>query len=134
MNFGFSEEQELLRATAREFLAREVPMTAVRELLDDPRGYDPAVWAKMAELGWLGLLLPEEYGGAGLTLVDEIVANAPLSVQGTKAILREMAGAAASPEAADRIAGIIQRTNTSADLAEGMRAFLEKRPARFTHS
>jgi alkylation response protein AidB-like acyl-CoA dehydrogenase len=58
MNFGFSEEQELLRSTAREFLAREVPMTAVRELMDDPRGYQPAVYAKMAELGWLGLLLP----------------------------------------------------------------------------
>src|SRR5207342_3222749 len=73
MNFGFSEEQELLRSTAREFLAREVPMTAVRELMDDPRGYNPGVYAKMAELGWLGLLLPEEYGGAGLSLVDEIV-------------------------------------------------------------
>jgi len=73
VNFGFSEEQELLRSTAREFLARELPMTAVRELMDDPRGYKPGVWAKMAELGWLGLLLPEEYGGAGLTLVDEIV-------------------------------------------------------------
>ena len=73
MNFGFSEEQELLRTTAREFLAREVPMTAVREQMDDPRGYSPGVYAKMAELGWLGLLLPEEYGGAGLSLVDEIV-------------------------------------------------------------
>jgi len=73
VNFGFSEEQELLRNSAREFLAKELPMTAVRELMDDPRGYKPAVWAQMAELGWLGLLLPEEYGGAGLSLVDEIV-------------------------------------------------------------
>ena len=73
MNFGFSEEQELLRNSAREFLAKELPMTAVRELMYDPRGYKPAVWAQMAELGWLGLLLPEEYGGAGLSLVDEIV-------------------------------------------------------------
>ncbi len=73
MNFGFSEEQELLRNSAREFLAKELPMSAVRELMDDPRGFKPAAYAKMAELGWLGLLLPEEYGGAGLTLVDEIV-------------------------------------------------------------
>jgi alkylation response protein AidB-like acyl-CoA dehydrogenase len=73
VNFGFSEEQELLRTTAREFLSRELPMTAVRELMDDARGYKPEVWAKMAELGWLGLVLPEEYGGAGLSLVDEIV-------------------------------------------------------------
>jgi alkylation response protein AidB-like acyl-CoA dehydrogenase len=73
MNFGFSEEQEFLRTTAREFLTKEAPMTAVRELMDDPRGYQPAIWAKMAELGWTGLLLPEEYGGAGLTLIDLIV-------------------------------------------------------------
>jgi len=73
MNFGFSEEQEFLRTTAREFLAKEAPMTAVRELMDDPRGYKPEIWAKMAELGWTGLLLPEEYGGAGLSLVDLIV-------------------------------------------------------------
>jgi len=73
VNFAFSEEQELLRTTAREFLAGEAPMTAVRALMDDPRGYDPALFGKMAELGWLGLLLPEEYGGAGLSLVDEIV-------------------------------------------------------------
>ncbi len=73
MNFGFSEEQELLRNSAREFLAKELPMSAVRELMDDPRGFKPEAYAKMAELGWLGLLLPEEYGGAGLTLVDEIV-------------------------------------------------------------
>ena len=73
MNFGFSEEQEFLRTTAREFLAKESPMTAVRELMDDPRGYKPEIWAKMAELGWTGLLLPEEYGGAGLTLIDLIV-------------------------------------------------------------
>jgi alkylation response protein AidB-like acyl-CoA dehydrogenase len=73
MNFGFSEEQEFLRTTAREFLAKESPMTAVRELMDDARGYKPEIWAKMAELGWTGLLLPEEYGGAALTLIDLIV-------------------------------------------------------------
>jgi alkylation response protein AidB-like acyl-CoA dehydrogenase len=73
VNFAFSEEQELLRTTAREFLARESPMTSVRALMDDPRGFDPALYAQMAELGWLGLLLPEEYGGAGLSLVDEVV-------------------------------------------------------------
>jgi alkylation response protein AidB-like acyl-CoA dehydrogenase len=73
VNFAFSEEQELLRTTAREFLAGEAPMIKVRAWMDDPRGFDPGLWAKLAELGWLGLLLPEEYGGAGLTLVDEIV-------------------------------------------------------------
>lgn len=60
-------------------------------------------------------------------LADEIAANAPLSVQGTKLILREMAGSAAPDEAAERIAATIQRVNTGDDLAEGMQAFLEKR-------
>ena len=64
-------------------------------------------------------------------LAAEIAANAPMSVQGTKAILREMGGAPSSAEGAERIAAIVQRTNTSADLAEGMRAFLEKRPPAF---
>ena len=73
MNFGFSEEQEFLRTTAREFLAKECPIAVVRGLMDDARGYQPETWAKMAELGWLGLLLPEEHGGANLSAVDLIV-------------------------------------------------------------
>jgi enoyl-CoA hydratase/carnithine racemase len=62
---------------------------------------------------------------------QEIAANAPLSVQGTKLIVREMRGAAAPAAAAERIAAEIQRVNRSADLAEGMRAFQEKRPPEF---
>jgi len=73
MNFGFTEEQEFLRSTAREFLENECPMTVVRELMEDRIGYRPALWKQMAELGWLGLLVPEEHGGAGLGFVDLIV-------------------------------------------------------------
>jgi alkylation response protein AidB-like acyl-CoA dehydrogenase len=74
MNFGFTEEQEFLRNTAREFLANECPMTVVREISEqEPQGYRPALWEKMAELGWLGLLIPEEHGGAGLGFVDLVV-------------------------------------------------------------
>jgi enoyl-CoA hydratase/carnithine racemase len=64
-------------------------------------------------------------------LAEEIAANAPLSVQGTKRIVREMGGPAASNDAAERIAAEIQRVNRSADLAEGMRAFQEKRKPQF---
>ncbi|MGE3271447.1 MAG: enoyl-CoA hydratase/isomerase family protein [Chloroflexota bacterium] len=64
-------------------------------------------------------------------LAEEIAANAPLSVQGTKAIVREMGGPAAPADAAERIAAEIQRVNRSADLAEGMRAFQEKRKPEF---
>ena len=45
-------------------------MSYVRQMMEDERGYADAVWNKMAELGWMGLIAPEEYGGAGLSLVD----------------------------------------------------------------
>src|SRR5437867_7945842 len=70
MNFGFSQEQELLRQTARSFLEKECPSTFVRRMMDDPTGTTDEFWAKLAELGWLGLIYPETYGGGGLGLVD----------------------------------------------------------------
>jgi alkylation response protein AidB-like acyl-CoA dehydrogenase len=73
MDFGFSEEQELLRKSAADFLSKECPMTYVRQMLDDERGYSDELWNKMAELGWMGLMYPEEFGGAGLTMVDLVV-------------------------------------------------------------
>ncbi|MDP2628190.1 MAG: acyl-CoA dehydrogenase family protein [Candidatus Rokubacteria bacterium] len=73
MNFGFSEEQDLLRSTARKFLENECPSVKVRALMDGPEAMDPALWAKLAEQGWLGLISPEEYGGMGLGFVDLVV-------------------------------------------------------------
>ncbi|GIW42826.1 MAG: acyl-CoA dehydrogenase [Candidatus Binatia bacterium] len=70
MDFGFSEEQELLRQTAREFLEKECPVTYARQMMEDERGYLPDKWQKMADLGWMGLIFPEEYGGSGLDMVD----------------------------------------------------------------
>jgi alkylation response protein AidB-like acyl-CoA dehydrogenase len=70
VDFGFSEEQEMLRESARGLLEKECPPAAVRRLMEDERGYDPALWKKMAGLGWTGLTIPEEFGGAGLTYVD----------------------------------------------------------------
>jgi alkylation response protein AidB-like acyl-CoA dehydrogenase len=73
MDFGFSEEQEMLRKSARDFLAKESPMTYVRQMMEDERGFRDEQWRKMAELGWLGLILPEEHGGAGGDFVDLVV-------------------------------------------------------------
>jgi alkylation response protein AidB-like acyl-CoA dehydrogenase len=73
VDFGFSEEQEQIRASARDFLAKECPSAFVRQMMDDERGHSTALWAKMAELGWMGLTFPEQYGGAGLTYVDLVV-------------------------------------------------------------
>ena len=70
MNFGFSEEQEFLRQTARDFLAECAPMTLVRDVMDSSASHSPEVWKRMAELGWVGLALPEEYGGADLGMVE----------------------------------------------------------------
>src|ERR1700676_1222866 len=73
MDFGFSEEQEMLRESARGLLEKECPATVVRRLIDDERGYDPELWRKMAGLGWTGLVVPEGYGGAGLSFVDLVL-------------------------------------------------------------
>jgi len=73
VDFGFSEEQELLRATARKFLENECPSSTVRKLMVTPEGTTPEFWAKLAEQGWLGLIFPEVYGGAALGVVDLVV-------------------------------------------------------------
>ena len=70
MDFGFSAEQDMLRQTARAFLADNCPPALVRQMMEDDRGYQPELWKDMAELGWLGLAFPEEYGGQGLGFVD----------------------------------------------------------------
>ena len=71
MNFAFSEEQEELRKTIRQFLESKSPSAEVRRLMDGTEGYDPAVWSQMAEqLGLQSLHIPEEYGGQGFTFVE----------------------------------------------------------------
>ena len=73
MDISLSEEQELLQGSTRDFLQQECPMRLVRAMEEDEKGYDPNLWRQMAELGWLGLALPESYGGAGGTMVDLVV-------------------------------------------------------------
>ncbi len=70
MDFGFSQEQEMLRATARKFLENECTSTFVRARMEEPAGVTDDFWAKLAEQGWLGLVYPEEHGGSGLGFVD----------------------------------------------------------------
>ena len=71
MNFAFSEEQEELRRTVRQFLEAKSPSPEVRRLMETAEGYDPAVWKQMGqELGLQGLHIPEEYGGQGFTFVE----------------------------------------------------------------
>jgi alkylation response protein AidB-like acyl-CoA dehydrogenase len=70
VNFGLSEEQQLLQDTVAQFLEGECPLPRVRELYDADEAYDPTLWKGLCELGVAGLMAPEEHGGAGLGMVD----------------------------------------------------------------
>ena len=65
MNFDFSDDQKQLRDTARKFLAEKCPPKAVRAVIDGKAPYDRDLWKGLAELGFLGVAIPEEYGGTG---------------------------------------------------------------------
>lgn len=73
MEFTFSDDQEQLRAAVRDFMARDAPMSFTRSMMDDARGFDDGTWRTLADLGWTGLLVPEDQGGLGLGMVDLVV-------------------------------------------------------------
>ena len=73
MHFAFTPEQEALRAEARRWLDERYPHERVAELADSEAGWDPASWAELAELGWLGVSVSEDEGGAGLGFLEEAV-------------------------------------------------------------
>jgi alkylation response protein AidB-like acyl-CoA dehydrogenase len=73
MNFGFTEEQEALRDATRKFLDNECPTTFVRKMMADDTAHATELWKKIAELGWLGIIVPEEFGGSGGTFLDLVV-------------------------------------------------------------
>ena len=70
MYFGFTEEQDMLRQSVRRFLEQRCPIKEVRKLKVIPAGYSEALWQEMAQAGWLGVTLPEQYGGLGLSWLD----------------------------------------------------------------
>jgi alkylation response protein AidB-like acyl-CoA dehydrogenase len=73
MDIGFTEEQGLLRDSARRFLEAECSTQFVRQRMAEPAAVTDEFWQKLAEQGWLGIVYPEEYGGSGLGLVDLVV-------------------------------------------------------------
>ncbi|MFH2013281.1 MAG: acyl-CoA dehydrogenase family protein [Pseudomonadota bacterium] len=70
MDFSLSEEQIILKDMAKNFLAKECPKSLVKEIIKDEKGYSPAMWSKMAELGWMGFIFPEKYGGMEGSFLD----------------------------------------------------------------
>jgi alkylation response protein AidB-like acyl-CoA dehydrogenase len=73
MELTFSEEQQMLRDTVRGMLAAHAPVEVVRAMEDDAVGYPAGLWQKLAELGLLGLTLPERYGGTGLSTLEAAI-------------------------------------------------------------
>jgi 3-oxocholest-4-en-26-oyl-CoA dehydrogenase beta subunit len=72
MNFGFTEEQEILRKFASDFLNEKYTKKTIKEL-ENGNGHSPEIWTEMASLGWLGLPFAENYGGAGMSFFDQAV-------------------------------------------------------------
>ena len=70
MYFDLNDEQQAIKSTARDFLAARYKSERIRELADSNTGFEQSEWDEMAELGWTGLALPEEWGGQGLGIVD----------------------------------------------------------------
>ena len=72
LDLEFDQEQELLRQTVRDVLARHCPLSVVRQMEDDPVGYPASLWAQLGELDLIGLLLPEAYGGSAMSLLEGV--------------------------------------------------------------
>ena len=70
MDLGLTEIQQMLKTSAQDFLARECPLTLVREMEEDSRGFTDELWRQMVGLGWTGVAFPEQYGGTGGTFAD----------------------------------------------------------------
>ena len=105
MDMDFTPEQELLRESVRRTCQRHAGTDMVRKLENDPIGYPPALWTALAELGLLGLTLPDEHGGSGMTILDGV-------------IVYEEFGRTLSPSphfvSSVLAAGLLQRAGTSA--------------------
>ena len=70
MDITFTEGQEILRKSVADFVTENYPETKIRELEESETGHDLELWKAMADLGWMGLIIPEKYGGSGMTFQD----------------------------------------------------------------
>ena len=73
LDLAFTDEQEMLREVVRTLLAEHAPLAVVRAMEDDPVGFPADLWRRFAELDLLGLLLPEQHGGSGMSLLEGVV-------------------------------------------------------------
>jgi alkylation response protein AidB-like acyl-CoA dehydrogenase len=113
MQFGLNESQELLKLNARKFFAAECPIDRVRKLMETDTAYDAALWTKMAEQGYTGIIFPEEFGGVGLGTVE-------------LALLMEEAGRALLPGPLFSTVALAGATIQAIGNAEQQKKYLER--------
>jgi alkylation response protein AidB-like acyl-CoA dehydrogenase len=127
MNFGFSDEQELLRAEVRKFLDQNASLEEVRKIVESPDGYSKHLWERMAELGWVGLTIPDEYGGTGLDFVTMVVL---LEEAGRSLFPSPLISTVLATSAIDRLGSDEQKKRWLPGLSDGSQvgtfAFLEE--------
>ena len=119
MNFDFSEDQKLLQTTVRDFVADQETLQKNRNVLESDADYDPELWKSAAELGWLGAVIPEEFGGAGfghleLVLIAEEVGRGLLPIPFSSSVYM-------ATEAILQIGSDAQKKKYLGDLASGDR-------------
>ena len=73
MDFTFSDEQEMLRDTARRFLDDKAGSEVVRRLMESDSGFDEEHWSEIAAQGWQAMTIPEEYGGVGFSFMEQAI-------------------------------------------------------------
>jgi alkylation response protein AidB-like acyl-CoA dehydrogenase len=116
MYFDLNDEQQAIKSTAREFLAARYKSERIRELAESEHGFEQPDWEEMAELGWPGLALPEEWGGQGLGIVELAVLFEELgyALAPTPLLSNTIAGLALAENGTDE-----QRERWLRPLAEG---------------
>jgi alkylation response protein AidB-like acyl-CoA dehydrogenase len=118
MDFGLSEEQQMLQETVRGFVENECPLSRLREIFDGESDYDEDLWRGLVEMGIAGLLVPEQYGGAEMELLDlALVAE----VLGAGAVPSPFLGHALATLAIARGGSDSQKEKWLPDLADGSR-------------
>lgn len=118
MNFGFTEEQELLRAEVRKFLDQNAPLDVVRRIVETPDGFDRHLWQRMGELGWIGLTAPEVHGGVGLDFVTLVVL---LEETGRSLFPSPLLSTVLAAKAIERVGSEAQQARWLPGLADGSR-------------
>src|SRR5258707_11463166 len=101
MDLGPNEAQQILKRNAREFLEQNCPTSHVRQMEEDATGFDPNIWKQISDLGWTGMLIPEDLGGSGGDLTDMVslfeeigraILPSPLFASGVEATTAILAG------------------------------------------